>query len=1103
MSKNYLNQVLFGVFTILLIGFSPTLTAQTYCSSGATNTSGLIVSSVSMTGESQNIFMANDSCKGYSDYTSQIVDVYPGQSYSLNYLMAKNGLCPGSSSYAFAKVFVDWNSDGDFDDANEFVHQSAYYGWSSTPITEVVSINVPTGTLQGAKRLRIVAEDTWSANNLTSCGTYFKGETEDYTITVLGVQNDAGLGAIVGPTFPSCSPDSAVFVEVFNAGSQSLSSVVVNWSLNGVLQGQFSQTLNLSLGQKDTVLVGQLPNGIVDGDLLKVWTSLPNNSLDSISLNDTLELELHNSLSGTYTIGSSGVYNFNSITEFLKVGEKFGVCGPVTVKLMDTVTVGNFDLKPFQGMSNVNTVTFTSSNGLAEASKVIYSPTASSENYIFRLYEASNFQFDGLTIENNTTLTYGRVFDIWGSDNIEITNCVIISPSISSSNSNGVRVYYSNQGVYIPSNDFKLSNSHVIGGSKGISVYLNTAATSSNIIISNNVIENSYSQGIEVQRVNNLQLVQNVILSNSSYSYATAVYLYQIKGGLISGNYVNGNANWPSRGLYLSGVQGDLSKNVKVNNNRVSLLASNVSYGVNAYDPMFAEFAHNSIYLKGGISSNALVVDNGLYNYLYNNIVVNDSVGVALKVNGNPIYKSNNNSLSASVGVVVDDNGTDYVLLSQWTAASGFDSNSLSVAIPFADVSSLTVCNDSLFAAGKSLTGIVTDFEGDLRGSVPCIGADEFKSLAQYQQIPDPVLCQGDSLTIELTYFDTVIWNGLDTAKTFQVTNSGNVMVEIIDQCFSITDTIIVAAQVPAVINNDVICEGGQTTFTTGINNGTYLWSTGDTSSQISLVSEQPLSVQVEDEFGCFSSDSIYVELINSVNLNGDKVFCEGSSVVLDANTPGVYLWSDASTGQTLAVNSPGQYSIQVLNKGCSSSDTIEVLEILNPVPSFVDSSDAFTVVFTNTSTNVDANSSYFWDFGDGNSSTDEHPIHLYDWTHEDSLTVTATLTVSNVCGDFVYQNQVRYGQAVSVNSLNLQESLYVFPNPSNGMFNIKGNVNSNLPAEVGVYTISGALVHKQIANPTNQTLNVSVNLIGQAPGVYLLRVTSLNDVSVYKITLN
>lgn len=61
------------------------------------------------------------------------------------------------------------------------------------------------------------------------------------------------------------------------------------------------------------------------------------------------------------------------------------------------------------------------------------------------------------------------------------------------------------------------------------------------------------------------------------------------------------------------------------------------------------------------------------------------------------------------------------------------------------------------------------------------------------------------------------------------------------------------------------------------------------------------------------------------VDLGPDRTLNVGESVLLDASNPGAtFLWQDNSDAQTLEINAPGSYSVQVTDiNGCVASDTI------------------------------------------------------------------------------------------------------------------------------------------------------------------------------------
>ncbi len=99
----------------------------------------------------------------------------------------------------------------------------------------------------------------------------------------------------------------------------------------------------------------------------------------------------------------------------------------------------------------------------------------------------------------------------------------------------------------------------------------------------------------------------------------------------------------------------------------------------------------------------------------------------------------------------------------------------------------------------------------------------------------------------------------------------------------------------------------------------------------------------------------------------------------------------DMATGSHTAAYYPGGSKIQEL---LDANDGILIKEISNPLPPSADfsfSTSELTVQFTDNSSDADGNIvSYAWDFGDGSSSTQKDPQHVYTTAG----TYTVTLTV-------------------------------------------------------------------------------------------------------------
>lgn len=117
---------------------------------------------------------------GYNKY-DLTTDVEIGNTYTLNTTYRDLGSPYNPGKIA---VWVDWNEDGDFADANEFIGVSD--NTTSGNQVKTFSITVPIGTTIGIKRLRIrsfLQDDIVDASKYDE--TFDYGETEDYNLNVV------------------------------------------------------------------------------------------------------------------------------------------------------------------------------------------------------------------------------------------------------------------------------------------------------------------------------------------------------------------------------------------------------------------------------------------------------------------------------------------------------------------------------------------------------------------------------------------------------------------------------------------------------------------------------------------------------------------------------------------------------------------------------------------------------------------------------------------------------------------------------------------------------------------------------------------------------
>ncbi|MEK6616277.1 MAG: GEVED domain-containing protein, partial [Bacteroidota bacterium] len=94
-----------------------------------------------------------------------------GQSYSIN-------IQTSASNAQDTKVWIDFNNDGTFTQANELVFSSL------NTINPTGNINIPTGasTLNKVLRMRVSSDN--GGSNPSSCTALIRGQAEDYGVTI-------------------------------------------------------------------------------------------------------------------------------------------------------------------------------------------------------------------------------------------------------------------------------------------------------------------------------------------------------------------------------------------------------------------------------------------------------------------------------------------------------------------------------------------------------------------------------------------------------------------------------------------------------------------------------------------------------------------------------------------------------------------------------------------------------------------------------------------------------------------------------------------------------------------------------------------------------
>ncbi len=165
----------------------------------------------------------------YTNFTNLTpVVLSRGQTYNITI----KTIYQSSHVTCYAKVFIDWNYDGVFDEATETAFSGGPTTSSNTNFTGVIA--VPVTAHLGLTRFRVVLNQTYSLLDVHPCGIYNYGETEDYNAMIMPqLPFDAAMTNIVTPavSYPQGTTTPCEVI-IKNVGLNAIDSLHVFYRLD-------------------------------------------------------------------------------------------------------------------------------------------------------------------------------------------------------------------------------------------------------------------------------------------------------------------------------------------------------------------------------------------------------------------------------------------------------------------------------------------------------------------------------------------------------------------------------------------------------------------------------------------------------------------------------------------------------------------------------------------------------------------------------------------------------------------------------------------------------------------------------------------------------
>ena len=137
------------------------------------------------------------------------------------------------------------------------------------------------------------------------------------------------------------------------------------------------------------------------------------------------------------------------------------------------------------------------------------------------------------------------------------------------------------------------------------------------------------------------------------------------------------------------------------------------------------------------------------------------------------------------------------------------------------------------------------------------------------------------------------------------------------------------------------MCNGDILTLDAGTGFDHYTWSNGSNQQQLAINNAGTYSVIATTPDGCSSADTLKLLSVFNLpkpDLGPDSAACIGQSRILKpVGSYASYLWNTGATSSTIAVSTPGQYSLFVVDaNGCKGGDTTLIPSMVAPPSAFL-----------------------------------------------------------------------------------------------------------------------------------------------------------------------
>jgi hypothetical protein len=556
-------------------------------------------------------------------------------------------------------------------------------------------------------------------------------------------------------------------VIVYNTGAEHMTSVNLEWSVDGVSRGSNDYPVSLQKGDSTMITIGTLSN-LNTNAMVKAWINMINDGSlpDEFTGDDTVSRFIVVCNGGGYgglvKIGKS-VGAFPTVEIAYQAMLTCGVSNDITVQFEQGTYTGTINLSRSSTLFGNHHLTITSSTGNAGDVTILPSSGA-----VIVLDSSHNVTIKGLTIDASAGTLPAIQFS-GACTNVVVRDCRLLgnTTTTTSATTNAPVSKVASTGVV---DSISFINNLIDGGYYGFYFLGGTSATAygTNIVFDSNTLSNQYYYAFHPCSTafnscsHNTMISRDTLISTTWYGMRLAYVSGPITGNIIK--QCTAAITQPV-GIWTQYYNHLATDNGLIANNEIMIrtTSSTVTYSgiyVNTYT--HADIINNSIFVRGTDGRGIHVVTSAytFLNVKNNNIVMEAAAAFPIRLAAvtnlsqwdfdyNNMYAPTNTGYATSA----------HTSIAGWQSVVTSDKNSVSVLPVFVDSTTMKLSsyNDSLECLLN--TNVPADIEGENRFSITTMGA--------YSKEPEGL----DLRILEITPWHTDVIDDQTVQVSVNITN--------------------------------------------------------------------------------------------------------------------------------------------------------------------------------------------------------------------------------------------------------------------------------------------------------------------------------------------